>query len=260
MAPISSKHLKLHNESLNRLHKQVLSLNDKDFVIDNFNEGIERVISTKGIFFTPPEMALAFCIEVTGNRVVDLCAGIGMLSYYYLHHGHHPRIAPDKIELVCIERNPDFVEVGKKVLPEATWISADITEPGLLSSLGLFDMAISNPPFGSVSHTEGCKLNYQGNNFEYKAIELASRVARHGTFIIPQGSTPFKYSGQRQLEDQNIAKYNRFHQQTKISIKPSCGIDTSVYQQQWRFTQVATEIVCCDFSDCKLPGYQSTLF
>jgi len=260
MTRISSHHLKRHNESLRRLRKPSLTLSDKDYVIANYNEGVERVISTKGIFFTPPELAEAFCIEVTGNRIVDLCAGIGMLSYYYLHHGHHPKVAVNPIDLVCIERNPDFVKVGEKVLPEATWICDDITRPGFLESLGLFDMAISNPPFGSISHTRGSSFNYSGNHFEYKTIELASRVARHGTFILPQGSTPFAYSGKRQFEEQTVSKYTQFKHQTKILIGPSSGIDTSVYQSQWKFTQVTTEIACCDFTNYSKPGYQSTLF
>ena len=170
MTRVSSQHLRLHNECLERLKKQSLTLSDKDFVIDHFNEGVGRVISTKGIFFTPPELAMAFCLEVIGHRVVDLCAGIGMLAYYYWHHGHDPKLARDKIELICIERNPDFVEVGKKILPEATWICEDITKPGFLTSLGDFDMAISNPPFGTISHTGGLSFNYQGNHFEYKAF------------------------------------------------------------------------------------------
>ena len=149
MTRISTKQLKLHNEALRRLRKDILNLNDKDFIIEHYNEGVERVISTKGIFFTPPQLASDFSLEVSGYRVIDLCAGIGMLSYFYWYHGLEPKIAPEKVEIFCIERNPDFVEIGKKLLPEATWICADITKPGLLSSIGTFDMAISNPPLGT---------------------------------------------------------------------------------------------------------------
>jgi predicted RNA methylase len=260
MIKASKKDVQLHNECLKLLSKKKLKQTEKDFIVANYNEGISRVISTKGIFFTPRDLALDFILEVTGNKVLDLCAGIGMLSYHNYHHGHHPRVTNRPIEITCVELNPDFVEIGEKLLPEANWICEDITKPGFIERLGHYDMAISNPPFGSINHVGKTLFNYTGNQFEYKAIELASRVARYGAFIIPQGSAPFVYSGQRQFAEQHCPKYDQFVNQTKIELELGCSIDMSVHQGLWKFTQVATEIVLSNFSQSCRPGFQTSLF
>lgn len=45
-------------------------------------------------------------------------------------------------DITCVELNPHYVEVGKKVVPEATWICADVLDPFLPDLLGQFDFAI----------------------------------------------------------------------------------------------------------------------
>src|SRR5262249_47611369 len=76
-----------------------------------------------------------------------------------------------QLEIVCIEQNPDYVTVGKKVLPEATWICANVLD--LPASLGRFDCAIANPPFGRIKST-GAAPRYTGAEFEYSVSRLAA--------------------------------------------------------------------------------------
>ena len=110
------------------------------------------------------------------------------------------------------------MEVGKKLLPEANWICADVFE--VWRDLPHFDCAIANPPFGRVA-TAGKAPTYTGPDFEYKIIDIASRIADYGTFLIPQQSAPFRYSGAHYYDERPTDKHTRFHQQT--------GIDLSIH-------------------------------
>ncbi|WP_194838758.1 hypothetical protein [Nocardia sp. XZ_19_369] len=113
----------------------------------------------------------------------------------------------------------------------------------------LFDTVIANPPFGAVARTVDGP-GYHGARFEYHAIAVASQVARHGVFLIPQSSAPFRYSGRRAMEhDQGDTEYHRFQAGTGIALHANCGIDTSYYRDDWHHTPIATEIVTCDFTD-----------
>ncbi|TDD34616.1 hypothetical protein E1286_40665 [Nonomuraea terrae] len=48
---------------------------------------------------------------------------------------------------MCVESNELYVEVGRRVLPEATWIVGDVFDVSSMG-LGMFDCAISKPPSG----------------------------------------------------------------------------------------------------------------
>lgn len=73
--------------------------------------------SLQGVF-TPWGLAADFTIDAvsSGAEVIDLCAGIGILSYF-LHH--RARYAYDCPDLTCVELNPRYVEIGRRLLPEA---------------------------------------------------------------------------------------------------------------------------------------------
>jgi len=188
-------------------------------------------------------MARDMCIEVNGLNVIDLCAGIGMLAFTYYHWvecgGTH------KPNITCIERNSTFVEVGKKLLPEATWICADVLDKSNYEKFDMFDCAISNPPFGKIkSDTSTDWLSYKGPEFEYNVIEIGSRIAKSGVYIIPQISCPFQYSGKSGIEYSQSSKYQKFNKETGIIIEPNCGIDLSSYKDDWVGTSIICEIAC----------------
>lgn len=233
-----------------KAHKEAMALVDcdrplkddeKEFILDNFHEGATHINSSAGAFFTPRGLARDFAIEVDGGntdkaRCIDLCAGIGALSY----------AVEQKVgSLVCVEMNPEYARIGKRIIPDAEWIVCSVFDPRVLE-LGRFRWAISNPPFGRIPG-DGFKGKYTGGEFEYRVIEIASRLADFGAFILPQMSAPFRYSGQQCFSYDESDKARKFREQTGIEMEPNCGIDTSLYQRDWRGVSPVCEIVVCEF-------------
>ncbi|MGB3389477.1 MAG: methyltransferase [Pseudaminobacter sp.] len=240
MAKLTKAQAKAHQQACDLLAKDVLTDDDKLFVLENWQESAKHINTIAGAFFTPPGLARDFCIETYGPRIIDLCAGIGALSLRALWHH-------EAVEIVCVELNPEYVEVGKKLLPEATWVVGSVFD---LPNLGHFDCAIGNPPFGATPR-QAKAPRYTGNDFEYHVIDIASGIADYGVFIVPQMSAPFCYSGHPCFEVRESDKYRRFVDQTGIKLTPNCGIDTSVYANDWHGVSVAVEIVTADFAEAR---------
>lgn len=222
-----------------------LTEDEKVFVLDHWQAAGTTTHVLDGAFFTPRGLARDFSLEIHGDRVIDLCAGIGALS-----HGCRDLLRkwtgqPER-EFVCVEKNPAYVRVGKRILPEATWITGDVLDIPAMG-LGRFDTAISNPPFGATKRT-GNGPKYRGRRFEYHVIDVASTLADHGVFIIPQTSASFRYSGQPRFATETDAECARFTKQTGIRMEPNCGIDTSYHKDDWQGVSPAVEIVVCDFA------------
>ena len=139
-----------------------------------------------GAHFTPSGLARDFAIDAGGGRrVIDLCAGIGGLGFWLDLDGRAG-------EMVCVEVNPAYVEVGRKILPQAQWICGDVFA---LPDLGWFDLAISNPPFGrSAARSARQGARYTGASFEYHVMDMAADMAGRGAFMPPR-SAPFRLSG-----------------------------------------------------------------
>lgn len=240
MSKLTKEQVKLHRRACEYLQKDVLNYTERLFVIENWHEGAEHNNTPAGAFFTPFNLARDFTIEVNGSNIIDLCAGIGALAFAVFNAspwGNRPA-------MTCVEINPAYVAVGRKVLPEATWIVGDVLS--LPSTLTGFDFAISNPPFGRIRQT-GQSPRYKGSEFEYKVIDVASDLAEFGVFILPQSSAPFRYSGRPHYEPCLSEKYQGFSDATGIELNCNCGIDTSVHLKDWRQVSVSTEIVCVDF-------------
>lgn len=232
---------KLHKEALALARAgRRLTLDERARILEDFHEGAEHMNGLAGAFFTPPGLARDFALEVPRRgRILDLCAGIGALSF---------AAEWDETSHVCVELNPAYVEVGRAVMPDATWVQASAFDVNAYAHLGPFDCVISNPPFGQIP-AEGFEGAYTGGLFEYRIIETASRLARYGVFILPQMSAPFCYSGRRSFEVAEDERARRFREQTGIVMEPNCGIDTSVHKADWKGVSPICEIVCCDFSE-----------
>jgi hypothetical protein len=186
-------------------------------------------------------LASDFDLHVSGGRIIDLCAGIGTLSFMALRTGFYGETKP---EVVCVEINPDYVEVGRKIVPDASWICASVFE---LPDLGRFCCAISNPPFGAVKRAGKGGPRFTGSEFEYHVIDVASVIADEGAFIVPQESAPFRYSGQDYFKEVRGERYERFEAQTGIILRTNIGIDTSYYADDWHGVTPKVEIVVADF-------------
>lgn len=169
--------------------------------------------------------------------MIDLCAGIGRLAFASRERAKR---------IVCVEMNPEYAAVGKRVLPEAEWIVGDVFS---LADLGQFDVAISNPPFGAVKTGSAFAGKYTGARFEYKVIEVASKLAKYGAFIIPQTSAPFRYSGCHQFSVEITNDCQKFMDQTGVTLDHNCGLDTSTYLSEWHGVSPMCEIVLSDFTE-----------
>jgi hypothetical protein len=238
MAKISKEAAKRHKQALDLVHSDKrLSLDDRYFILENFNESASHMNGLAGAFFTPEGLARDLSIEVCGGgSIIDLCAGIGGLAF----------ACRDKAtRIVCVELNPEYAQVGMRVMPEAEWIIGDVFS---LGDIGHFDWAISNPPFGAIKTGSSDKGAYTGAKFEYRVIEVASTLADNGTFIIPQQSAPFRYSGQQSYSECVEQECAKFMKQTGILLGSNCGLDTSSYLNEWKGVSPMCEIVVCDFA------------
>jgi len=149
MAKLTKAQSRAHLQAEELLAKDVLTLDEKAFVYENWNEAVLHDNTSAGAFFTPMSLANDFKLEVPGPRVLDICAGIGILSFCKLHfQWYDPERKP---QFTCVEISPDYVRVGRKLLPEATWICAEIFD--VWQDLPRdFTTAIANPPFGNIRH------------------------------------------------------------------------------------------------------------
>lgn len=167
-----------------------LTAEQVEFVLDHWLPYVNGRVDKAGAFFTPPALArmVAQCTGDSG-RFIDLCAGIGALTWPLLRDPMWGRRAPR--EIVAVELNPRYVEVGRRLMPEVTWICGDVLDQATWDDLGRFDHAVSNPPFGMVASRGERRdwLRYHGV-MEYQVMEVAARVADTVTMIVPQGSAP----------------------------------------------------------------------
>jgi hypothetical protein len=244
MSRLTKQQASLHAQACAYLEKEVLTFQERVFVLDHWQESAHHISSVSGAFFTPQSLARDLSIEVNGRTIIDLCAGIGSLAFACYHRD--PFGKSGNLKIVCVEINPEYAAVGRKVLPEASWIVADALElPGEAEA---FDCAISNPPFGR-RRMPGKAPRYTGSEFEYAVIDIASEIASYGVFLLPQTSCPFRFSGRRRFEATENEKYLHFHKQTGIVLEPNCGIDTTVTLEDWHHSVPITEIAVADFSE-----------
>ncbi len=238
MAKLTKDEIKKHQAACELLKQDQLTIDERFFVLENWHEGAEHLNSSAGAFFTPASLARDFAVETFAGRTIDLCAGIGTLSFLtWVMNGFRG-------EFTCVELNAAYADVGRKIMPEATWIVADVLSPEILD-LDHFDLAIGNPPFGKLNGSARAP-RYSGSDFELKVIDVAGLLADQGTFIVPQNSAPFRFSGRDGYERVESDRLAKFYDETGIVLQPNCGIDTTV-SGPFRGTNIRTEIVVTDF-------------
>lgn len=239
-----------------------LTLDEREFILDNWHPGARHINSIYSAYFTPRSLAhdLGIYIPEDGT-IIDLCAGIGSLAYQAVlraHHSHYYRQhgSIPLGQITCIEINSDYIAVGRRVVPEAIWIQADIFNlPQWIFNAPdrpdgeAFDFTISNPPFGrSRSPHKSVALPLQGPPLELNVLSIATRLARCGAFILPQESCPFRYSGQSYYEHRISQVYEQFYHQTSIDLECS-SIDCSIYRDDWRDVSPNVEIALYDLDE-----------
>lgn len=247
----------LHQQACDLLGRSArLTVEEQEFVLRHWQESQNStaVTTLAGAFFTPLDLAKDVALHASGaRRVIDLGAGIGALAWAARRKMVAGYLTPPPVEIVCVERNPEYVAVGRRVLPEAEWICADLF--GLPAEFrDGFDLAISNPPFGHTPRS-GRGPRYTGRYGEYHVLDVAADLAGRGVFLIPQKSAPFAYSGVVDRRWDRSGEYLRFARQTGIELEFNCGIDTSTYGG-WRGVRPSVEVVTCDFTERHPPTHQ----
>jgi len=250
MSKLTKTEIKEHIKVLELLEHENLTDDETLFVFENYRESANHINSQNGAFFTPFGLArdLSLHVPYTYNQtitIIDMCAGIGVLSYAAaLGDNSWSRC---HVEITCVEINPDYIEIGKKLIPDAKWICGDVLDLDFLKSLGHFDFAISNPPFGNINSNH--RKSYKSGLFEYMVIEAAAGIADGGAFIIPQMSAPFAYSGREYYREFDDCRAKKFEERTGITLNFNTGIDTTQYRDEWHGVAPVCEIVCCDFTE-----------
>lgn len=184
MGRLTKLQVKAHEEAMALLAvDRPLLPYEIDTVYEKYNPMADHNVTKGGVFFTPPDLALELAAMGhgwDGCAYVDLCAGIGTLTRaMLLHEGTHP---PKR--MVCVELNETFVEIGRKLVPEAEWYCADVFDRAMWQALGTFDIAISNPPFGQVMTKTAADWLLPGP-MHMQVIEVILRIAQYGEVIMP---------------------------------------------------------------------------
>lgn len=238
----------------NLLSQDILSLADRDYIFNSYHEAADNNTTVSGAFFTPLPLAIQFAEHCSFPslkrpiKILDMCAGIGVLSYAMQQLFNQSPFG-EQCEITCIEINSNYVQIGQKVVPEATWIQMDATKIAKLVSLGKFDLVIGNPPFGNVPTFKNKKtISYTGSNAIYTIVELAALITKCASFIIPQKEAGFKYSGENHFETTPNDVLDLFIEQTGILFSPNNFSGTHLYEKQWKAKTPRVEFVECDFS------------
>lgn len=234
---LSKAQMEAHARAKALVARGELSMVEREFVLEHYQAGAEHLNKLAGAHFTPPLLAFHLAQEVGGRRIIDLGAGIGRLAFAI----YRSAPAEAKPEIVCVERNPDYLAVGRAVLPEAAWVEADVFD---LPELGQFDCVVSNPPFGRSRGWRGL----HARTLEHGFIEIGARLAPYGVFILPQMSCGFRVSGSPGLRTSPSPVVEAFRRDAGIEIEPT-SIDTTVVaaHDPWTGVTPVTEIVTVDY-------------
>lgn len=253
MAKLTKTEHKAHEKAEALLNNgRDLTSEEIDFVFNNWHPGADSNQTAASAYFTPVAMAQDFRLECAGRGVLlDLCAGIGILSYYGSGRHMWEQYRPEYEAIICVERNPRFVEVGKRLFPAAHWICGDAMDPETWAEIRAIapriDFAICNPPFGRTTKSFHKAPRYCGAEGEFQILDVAMMFAPSGAAIIPRMSAPFDTV--HGYARRPSSKYRKFEEATGASLHGGIGIACDLFRDDWKGVAPAVEIVTWDFAD-----------
>lgn len=214
------------------LKKPTLTDQEKWFVLENWRPRAEEVTRDKA-FFTPMGTAMSVAHDMAYvGTLVDLGAGIGRLSYFVWREMESCGL---RGELICIEKNPRFVEVGKKTVPGARWICGDIFDYQSYLELEV-DYCFSNPPFGN-GKTNGWLMK---GDMIAQTMEVILRISHGGVLVVPLEWAPYKVTGVNHAEKQRThPQVSRLMEKYTFTYSPS----NFTTDDEFDDTNTQTEIV-----------------
>lgn len=208
---ITREESNLHDQACEILKKPGdLSYEDQLFVLRNWTPMAEHNVGKGGIFFTPPNIAGELSVYANpGDRVkvLDIGAGIGTLTWATQRMSYFNPTT----KFVCIEINPDFVEVGKKLVPVCDWHCGDVFDQEFMAHIFNkyegFHITISNPPYGNLPTADTSWLKTKGPA-QFKFVEIAVRMAQQGgLFIMPEINADYDQVNQCYRDPKPSDKY-----------------------------------------------------
>jgi phospholipid N-methyltransferase len=242
MGRITKEQVKRHDETLALLSlTRDLTSDEREFVYRNYNPMAEHNVTKNAIFFTPYDLAGDFTMwAAPKGRIIDLGAGIGILAHRVLEHDRFGGGAEIR-EMVALEINPEFVEVGRKLLPDVKWCCRDMFARESLVDLGFFDAAISNPPFGHIPSSNGHNWLRRAPA-HFMALEVALRIAYNGgIFIFPDVDVGYDLKRREYKQSLNLKRFRAAFPGANLMPKAQ---DLSCYRRSW--LGVAPRVVIAD--------------
>lgn len=227
---LTKEQTKKHDEACEKLKQDVLSLDDRYFVLENWNPASNHNITKGNAFFTPFDLASDFtnlCHYNHNASYIDLCAGTGILMRHMIDW-----VGEYNNTYVCVELNSDFIEVGKKCVPEAHWIHGDVFDKNIIQKIieqfGYFHCCISNPPFGRNGKIKADWLNYKGTT-DLMVAEIGCRISGSVNLVMPPMSVPLQYPNENM--DYSNAPYTKWKEKNPgFMITPNVNIDPNYYE------------------------------
>lgn len=221
-----------------------LTEDEIDLIYADWHEGANNDQTNASAFFTPIDMAKDLRFDMPNyGTVVDLCAGTGRIAYYGTGRFLYNEYKPQYDRIICVEKNPDYVAVGKRLFPQAEWICGDALDPEVIEQLRGVDFAFANPPFGKQTKSEFEAPRYKGADFELKILDVLAAIAPEGWAIVPSQTAPFDSRHFYKGQSINTAKADKWTAATGLGLHRHSSLDFDYYIDGWNGVKPRVDLV-----------------